>query len=127
MTIERATLALVEFHYDGGHGWMRVPLELIGDERSQISEHSYIDSEFAYLEEDCDAPLWMLDVPMSISWHPPEVNDGDHSPIRDKARFTVERLEAALVSRLIGDTAKALERFGDDELERFTEAVRRAP
>lgn len=49
------------FHYDPGHGWLEVPLsELrklgIAD---KISIYSYMSGDVAYLEEDCDAPLFM--------------------------------------------------------------------
>lgn len=53
-----ATWRLVEWHCDDGHGWLRVPLELVPDGLN-ISEYSYRDSEFAYLEEDCDAGTWI--------------------------------------------------------------------
>lgn len=45
------------FFSDIGHGWLKVPyteLESLGIENT-ISEYSYRDSGFAYLEEDCDA------------------------------------------------------------------------
>lgn len=44
------------FYSDPGHGWLKVPLDLlaylgiIGD----ISSFSYMQCTFAYLEEDCD-------------------------------------------------------------------------
>ncbi|HIE54011.1 MAG TPA: hypothetical protein EYP90_02320 [Chromatiaceae bacterium] len=44
------------FIFDPGHGWLRVPLAdiaALGIE-GDISEYSFIDGRFAYLEEDCD-------------------------------------------------------------------------
>jgi hypothetical protein len=44
------------FIIDPGHGWLRVPLAdiaALGIE-GDISEYSFIDGRFAYLEEDCD-------------------------------------------------------------------------
>ena len=44
------------FISDPGHGWLRVPLAdiaALGIE-TDISEYSFIDGRFAYLEEDCD-------------------------------------------------------------------------
>jgi len=44
------------FISDPGHGWLRVPLAdiaALGIE-GDISEYSFIDGRFAYLEEDCD-------------------------------------------------------------------------
>jgi len=45
-----------KFYSDPGHGWLKVPLDLLaylgilGD----ISSYSYMQGNFAYLEEDCD-------------------------------------------------------------------------
>lgn len=52
-----ATWELVQWHVDPGHSWLRVPHELLSDRelRVSISWASYMDSEFAYLEEDEDA------------------------------------------------------------------------
>lgn len=48
--------AHLTFISDPGHGWLRVPLTdiaALGIE-GDISEYSFIDGSFAYLEEDCD-------------------------------------------------------------------------
>lgn len=44
---------------DPGHGWLRVPLQLC--EGLDISGYSYVDTAkgVAWLEEDCDAPLFL--------------------------------------------------------------------
>ena len=49
------------FISDPGHGWLRVPLTeivVLGLE-TQISVYSYIEGQYAFLEEDCDCPLYI--------------------------------------------------------------------
>ena len=81
-----------EFHYDAGHGWLQVEIaELkqlgLGD---KISSCSYTNGGlFAYLEEDCDAPLFMRTKSANgESYQCKEINDGDDSFIRQLPRFT---------------------------------------
>lgn len=49
------------FLSDPGHGWLRVPLQLLNDWNisDKISEYSYKTNNFAYLEEDCDASIFI--------------------------------------------------------------------
>lgn len=52
-----------QFNYynDPGHGWIKVPLTLLkelGIEK-RISSYSYINKDNAFLEEDCDATLFI--------------------------------------------------------------------
>lgn len=49
------------FHEDPGHGWLEVPYHLLGlfKIKSKVSRYSYINGETVYLEEDCDAPLFI--------------------------------------------------------------------
>jgi hypothetical protein len=49
------------FIADPGHGWLRVPLtEIVAlGLETQISLYSYIQGQYAYLEEDCDCPLYL--------------------------------------------------------------------
>jgi hypothetical protein len=74
------------WHHDAGHAWLQVPLSLVETAPSQFS---YLDSKFAYLEEDCDAPKWIKDVAGKhgdpMLWL--EVSDGDWSWIRELNRF----------------------------------------
>lgn len=51
---------LLTFVSDPGHGWLRVPLADIAALRieNDISPCSFIDSRFAYLEEDCDCAVF---------------------------------------------------------------------
>ena len=48
------------FTEDPGHGWLRVPLAELEPIKDQISSYSYINGNYAYLEEDCDAGKFML-------------------------------------------------------------------
>lgn len=48
----------IVFWEDPGHGWLQVPRPLIAalkKEGMEISGYSYADSNYMYLEEDCDA------------------------------------------------------------------------
>ena len=49
------------FHSDPGHGWLQVPKKLIRELGigKEISSYSYQDEDFLYLEEDCDAVLFI--------------------------------------------------------------------
>jgi len=47
------------FHQDPGHGWLAVPLEELTRLKITPSRYSYRDASTAYLEEDCDAGLWI--------------------------------------------------------------------
>ena len=49
------------FISDPGHGWLEVPIEELLDLGiwDKISGYSYQKGGMAYLEEDCDAPLFI--------------------------------------------------------------------
>lgn len=47
------------FVSDPGHGWLRVPLGHLLKSGYQPTEYSFYDHCYAFLEEDCDAPLFM--------------------------------------------------------------------
>ena len=51
----------IKFLSDPGHGWLRVPLQLLNDWNisNKISDYSYKTTNFAYLEEDCDASIFI--------------------------------------------------------------------
>ena len=55
---------------DSGHAWLKVPIKEI--ERlhisASISNFSYVDSDYAYLEEDCDACKYFNAV-WGEDWH----------------------------------------------------------
>ena len=51
-----------KFIVDPGHAWLRVPHEVItevGMLAHAFSGYSYIDGTYMYLEEDCDAGLFV--------------------------------------------------------------------
>lgn len=48
------------FHQDPGHGWAKVPRELVSQLgiSANISSYSYQRGEHVYLEEDCDLQVF---------------------------------------------------------------------
>jgi hypothetical protein len=53
--------ARLTFISDPGHGWLKIPLPEIAalGIEGQISPYSFIEGEFAYLEEDCDCTRYL--------------------------------------------------------------------
>lgn len=51
--------SVFQFYEDPGHGWMKVPLTEIKRLGIEPSTYSYMRGNFAYLEEDCDASLFI--------------------------------------------------------------------
>jgi len=47
------------FYNDPGHGWLRVHHDEIEPIKDKISSFSYVTSRFVYLEEDCDAQIFL--------------------------------------------------------------------
>lgn len=49
------------FNSDPGHGWLAVPLPLLVrlDLLDKISTYSYLRGQWAHLEEDCDASVFL--------------------------------------------------------------------
>lgn len=81
-----------EFHYDSGHGWLKVKrAEIISlGLQDKISGYSYQDGEDVYLEEDCDASVF-LDEKFARDEHytQKEIDDGDDSRIRDYGHYSI--------------------------------------
>ena len=52
---------ILEFHADPSHGWLAAPIDEIREAGLSISGYSYIyrDTGTAYLEEDCDAMVFI--------------------------------------------------------------------
>lgn len=50
--VEKITLTFIS---DPGHGWLRVPHELLKASGYKPTEYSFYDKDYAYLEEDVDA------------------------------------------------------------------------
>lgn len=50
-----------DFISDPGHAWLKVPLKLLKQYEllNSITSFSYIRGKFAYLEEDCDASIFI--------------------------------------------------------------------
>jgi len=84
------TIITLNFHNDGGHGWLECGRELIASTgiANDISDYSYQRGNNVYLEEDCDMPL-LLDALRKRSIGV-VVNDmyEDESPVREYARYT---------------------------------------
>ena len=82
-----------EFHYDAGHGWLKVShaeLRELGIAH-KISSYSYRDENYAYLEEDCDAPLFEEAAHLTPGQYI-EVDDGNDSFIRNLQRYDLGML-----------------------------------
>ena len=78
-----------EFHYDAGHGWLKVDyasLAQAGLSRADFSGYSYVDDRHMYLEEDCDAGVFIERVKAMTGEMPiiAEIDDGNNSYIRAK-------------------------------------------
>lgn len=83
---------------DPGHGWLRVPVQLISktDVYHRISEFSYIDKNFVYLEEDCDAGLVIKSLESQGYKLEIKHRNVERTNIRNKARYSALTIAAAL-------------------------------
>lgn len=75
---------IYNFHMDGGHGWLAVPLEDIRKLGIKVSAYSYFRGNTVYLEEDCDASKFAEAHKQFTGKEVKEktFHDGDNSPIR---------------------------------------------
>ena len=48
------------FHTDPSHGWLQVSVQAVKEAGITVSEYSYTDGQYVYLEEDCDAPKFFV-------------------------------------------------------------------
>lgn len=87
-----------EFHYDAGHGWLKVSIKdiIILGIRNDISGYSYKDRDYAYLEEDRDAGIYLSklfpegffsEAFKQFDIYIKEISDGDYSPIRSYLNY----------------------------------------
>jgi len=80
----------LNFYCDPSHGWLGVPHNLVQDLgiSDDISQYSYRDSNFAYLEEDGDLALFMAKA-KAKGWDIAftEKHTNHDSPIRNKPRY----------------------------------------
>lgn len=75
------------FISDPGHAWLEVPIYDIPDQiRARISGYSYFKDGMAYLEEDCDAPLFLNSISIVTRPDIEEVYQ-ENTPIRDYPHF----------------------------------------
>lgn len=81
---------MLQFIEDPGHGWLEVPIAqiLALGLRDKISSYSYRKGTMAYLEEDCDASVF-LDAFREQYGTAPALDRvcQDPTPIRSYARF----------------------------------------
>ena len=85
---------MYEFHSDAGHAWLAVPIHHIEelDIASEISTFSHMNDGIAYLEEDCDAPLFLKAYKSKYGENAKFLQldqEFDRSPIRNYDIFTV--------------------------------------
>ena len=81
------------FISDSGHGWLRVPLSHIPKEvKEEISPYSYMTKQYAFLEEDCDADLFLSQTVFSytteerVAWFKDNVKAKVHTNGRSHIR-----------------------------------------
>ena len=82
----------VTYHQDPGHGWIEVPMSEVRrlGIAPKISEYSYRKGEKAYLEEDCDASLFVDAAKRAgVDVLPIDRHSSVNSFIRRLPRFTV--------------------------------------
>lgn len=84
--IDRLFAGSVYWIVDPGHGWLRVPV--MSAEGLTFSEYSYIDrvGGWLYLEEDCDASIWLNAHGVQVHVLPVEYLDDD-AFVRDLPRL----------------------------------------
>lgn len=80
-----------KFYRDASHGWLAVKIDLIESLgiRQKITQYSYKKGNTAYLEEDCDAPLFIEAYKKAFCSPVIELSKSqpDRSPIRSYGRF----------------------------------------
>jgi hypothetical protein len=86
----RASTRLITVHADPGHAWYEAPRTEIDrlNLANKVSGYSYEHAGIVYLEEDCDAPLYLLALQAEGTKFRPCVQHVDHdSAIRCLPRF----------------------------------------
>lgn len=78
----------ITYIQDPGHGWIAVPLSIIREWNIKPSQFSYRDETMGYLEEDCDASLFVNEAKSrNVSIQIIEQHTNQDSPIRRMRRF----------------------------------------
>jgi len=82
------------FHADPGHGWLEVEFsDLVElDIENKISEYSYARVNKVYLEEDCDAHLFMETAKQNGWTINIQEKYQENTPIRNYAHYSTHRL-----------------------------------
>lgn len=60
------------FHSDPGHGWLAVPWKIFWDVQGIASAYSYVNKEYVFLEEDCDAYPIVEKITKKFGWNTTE-------------------------------------------------------
>lgn len=79
-----------EVHYDAGHSWLKVPKDDLVGYRvrgGQITEFSYQDNDYVYLEEDIDAQMFLMRERKLREIETVWIDDGVWPPIRNLPRY----------------------------------------
>ena len=81
-------------HTDPGHGWIQVPMLMVFELgfAHDVTHWSYMDDSFVYLEEDCDARLFILAF-NEAHGERPQINEqysDNESFVRNLKRFDVQ-------------------------------------
>lgn len=87
----------IDFHQDAGHGWFAVPHHVMVELKlpEHISKYSYMDKDFAYLEEDADRTTFEETAEdKGFEYSVIKVYDGNESFIRSLATFDARKCEA---------------------------------
>ena len=78
---------IFDFHQDGGHAWLKVSKKLFNKTNANIehiSQFSYEDNNNYYLEQDCDATMYLNNLKdQGIKYSVINIDDGDYSRIRN--------------------------------------------
>lgn len=82
------------YHTDPGHGWIEVPvvdLQELGLKLADFTRYSYMKHDRVYLEEDCDAAVFVNAYAERYGVRPKfrELHTGVDSMIRSYARLPV--------------------------------------
>lgn len=81
------------FHTDPGHGWVEVPYAMLVDLgiEHKISSYSYRKGDACYLEEDCDACVFMNAFVAKHGYEGKIVEQyRERTPIRSYGRYHVD-------------------------------------
>ena len=110
-TSNRATIKLT-FYTDPGHGWLevnRTDLDAL-DIAHQISSYSYERGTKVYLEEDCDASLY-LETAKAAGWILTMFEKySDPCPVRDYPRYQARITPAHFQVIHAGDSQKLIDK-----------------